>query len=178
MKQNPPPGTERLLSLMEQVAAFMRSPAVGEWADLELTKPQLRALLLVRDSPQRMGQLAAALGTSLPSATSLIDRLAARGLVERVADPEDRRVVVCRLTESGTAQVERLRRAGRAHLEALVACLTAEEAEAVERGLAVLAAAVVRQAAGGEGGEALPAREAGRVRASRRRGPVAHERGS
>ncbi|MQY06150.1 MarR family winged helix-turn-helix transcriptional regulator [Actinomadura macrotermitis] len=38
--------------------------------------------------------------------TNRIDRLAAKGLVERVADDKDRRTVLVRLTEQGHAKVE------------------------------------------------------------------------
>jgi DNA-binding MarR family transcriptional regulator len=38
--------------------------------------------------------------------TNRIDRLAARGLVQRLPDPEDRRGVLVRLTDEGRAQVD------------------------------------------------------------------------
>lgn len=43
-----------------------------------------------------------------PAITRLVDRLAARGWVDRQRDPDDRRVVHCRITEDGLAVLERL----------------------------------------------------------------------
>lgn len=137
--------TEQLLDLMEQVAASLRSPTVEDWAELELTKPQLRVLLLLHHGPHRMGQLATALGTSLPSATSLVDRMVVRGLVERGTDPSDRRVVVCGLSPVGRTEIERLRRSGRDRLSALVEGLSPAEFALAVQGLQVLATAATRR---------------------------------
>jgi MarR family transcriptional regulator, organic hydroperoxide resistance regulator len=43
-----------------------------------------------------------------PAITRLVDRLVARGWVSRRRDPEDRRVVHCRITDDGLAVLERL----------------------------------------------------------------------
>jgi DNA-binding MarR family transcriptional regulator len=45
--------------------------------------------------------LAEVLGMGLPNVTGLVDRLEERGLVERLRDPGDRRVVRVHLTEAG-----------------------------------------------------------------------------
>ena len=45
--------------------------------------------------------LAEVLGMGLPNVTGLVDRLEERGLVERLRDPADRRVVRVHLTEAG-----------------------------------------------------------------------------
>jgi DNA-binding MarR family transcriptional regulator len=48
-----------------------------------------------------MTGMAELLGIGLPNVTGLVDRMEERGLVERSRDPDDRRVVHVRLTESG-----------------------------------------------------------------------------
>jgi len=50
------------------------------------------------------------------SAVELVDRAVAAGLLVRVADPDDQRVVRLQLTSQGTAKVEAL---AAAHLEEL-----------------------------------------------------------
>jgi MarR family transcriptional regulator, lower aerobic nicotinate degradation pathway regulator len=45
--------------------------------------------------------LAALMGLGLPNVTGIVDRLEERGLVERLRDPDDRRVVHVRLTVAG-----------------------------------------------------------------------------
>jgi DNA-binding MarR family transcriptional regulator len=49
-----------------------------------------------------MSQLAEGLNVSLSNATGLIDRMEERGFIERSRVPEDRRVVLVRMTPIGT----------------------------------------------------------------------------
>lgn len=63
---------------------------------------------LVDRGPLRMGELAALEGVQLPSATSVVNGLVKLDLVERRADPADRRAVVIDLTEKGRKQVQEL----------------------------------------------------------------------
>lgn len=63
---------------------------------------------LVHRGPLRMGELAALEGVQLPSATSVVNGLVKLGLVERRADPSDRRAVVIDLTGKGRDQVGEL----------------------------------------------------------------------
>jgi DNA-binding MarR family transcriptional regulator len=65
-----------------------------------MSTPQLKALLLIsREKGIRMRELARRLGGSFSNATVLVDRLVDRDLVKRLADPQDRRVVLVRATE-------------------------------------------------------------------------------
>jgi len=83
------------------------------WRDLGeagITLPQLGAMSLVAQNPRRVSDVAGALDMSLPSATSLLDRLEERGFIERTHDASDRRVVRCCLTPEGRAQLDRVSR--------------------------------------------------------------------
>ncbi|MBI2872630.1 MAG: MarR family transcriptional regulator [Chloroflexi bacterium] len=137
--------TDRFVELMEQMYGQMRSRPVGEWQDLELTMPQVRTLVLLRQGPKRMSDIAAYLGVGLSSATSMIDRLVGKGLVERVPDPADRRVVTCRLTPRGEEQVEHFWRIGRMKIEQVASVLTLEELEIVVHAMEVLSVAISRR---------------------------------
>ncbi len=69
---------------------------------LDVTMPQTKILLLLHvTGPRRMSDLASELGVSLPAATSLVDRLVDKGYVIRETRQDDRRVVVCHLSEAG-----------------------------------------------------------------------------
>jgi DNA-binding MarR family transcriptional regulator len=75
-------------------------------AALGLTAAQVKILLrLAPDEPTPMRKLAQQLDYDASNLTTLVDRLAARGAVERHADPADRRVKALVLTPEG----ERLR---------------------------------------------------------------------
>ena len=73
-----------------------------QWLHLDLTMPQLKTvLLLFTEGPSRMSHIASGLGVSLATATGVVDRLVERELVSRQGSPEDRRVVLCRLSARG-----------------------------------------------------------------------------
>lgn len=58
-------------------------------------------LQLADGEPRTMSGLARALDASLPSMSGIIDRIEARGLIERFRTQHDRRVVHVRLTQAG-----------------------------------------------------------------------------
>jgi DNA-binding MarR family transcriptional regulator len=73
-----------------------------EWLALDLTAGQLRALLLLyTNGPTRMSDISSALGVSMATATGVIDRMVERGIVVRESDPNDRRIVLCRMSPEG-----------------------------------------------------------------------------
>ena len=73
-----------------------------EWLQLDLTMPQLKVvLLLYLNGPSRMSEIASALDVSLATASGVADRLVERKIVLRENQPDDRRVVLCRLSEDG-----------------------------------------------------------------------------
>jgi DNA-binding MarR family transcriptional regulator len=78
-----------------------RLPASG--GGCELSPVQCQVLhLLEPGRPLPMNRLAETLACDASNVTGLVDRLEARGLVRRVASPQDRRVKVLQLTPTGT----------------------------------------------------------------------------
>ena len=134
--------TKRLVELLEQFYVEVRCHPGEDWSDIELTIPQLRTLVMLRSEDRRMTQIADYLGTSLPSATSMIDRLFDKGRVERMADESDRRVVACRLTTQGMDEVERFWQ-----LEQMSMIKLADQLDAGELGTVVKAMELLIQAA-------------------------------
>jgi DNA-binding MarR family transcriptional regulator len=71
--------------------------------DLELSPAQCHVLHLIEPGrPLPMRRLAETLSCDASNVTGLVDRLEARGLVERQPSPEDRRVKVLQLTPVGS----------------------------------------------------------------------------
>ncbi|HZK60378.1 MAG TPA: MarR family transcriptional regulator [Cryobacterium sp.] len=64
--------------------------------------------ILQEHGPQPMTHLADLLGVAVPNATGIIDRMEQRGLVERLRDGADRRVVTVRQTPEGARAVEEI----------------------------------------------------------------------
>ena len=78
--------------------------------DRQLPRSELLALLLLQRHGERtMSELAELLSAPLSTASGIGERLARRGLVHRQRRPEDRRVVVVRLTRKGETAAGKLR---------------------------------------------------------------------
>jgi DNA-binding MarR family transcriptional regulator len=72
-----------------------------------ISLPQYRLLVSVSGRPQRASELAARVGVSRPTLTSLVDGLEHGGLLKRVPVPTDRRGIQLVPTDDGLAAVER-----------------------------------------------------------------------
>ena len=111
----------------------------GPWLELNMSTPQLKALLLISEEEAiRMRELARKLGGSFSNATVLVDRLVERGLVERMMEPQDRRVVLVRATEDGRLLIEQLVTSWRTLTVPLLERLSAEDLETVRKALGIL----------------------------------------
>jgi DNA-binding MarR family transcriptional regulator len=76
-------------------------PPIG--GELDLSPAQCHVLHLIEPGrPLPMRRLAETLSCDASNVTGLVDRLEARGLVQRQPSPEDRRVKVLLLTPAGT----------------------------------------------------------------------------
>lgn len=150
----------RLMELADLIDARMtRLRYADEWPVTELTMPQMRVLALLLPGQHRMSEIAASLGISLQAATSLIDRMVDKGLVERVHDPADRRVVICRLTLNGREEIERMYGTSRSRMTMLVEVLSAAELDSVVAAFEIMADAAARlDSSVGRAGLERPAR--------------------
>jgi len=93
---------ENILQLSDRAFRELFPILPKEWLHLDLTMSQLKVvLLLFMSGASRMSDIASALGVSLATATGVVDRLVERDIVLREGDPEDRRVVLCRLSDKG-----------------------------------------------------------------------------
>jgi DNA-binding MarR family transcriptional regulator len=76
--------------------------------DVQLSKAKMAALqqLIEAGEPLPLGQLAERLRCVKSNATTLVDRLEAEGLAERLHEPEDRRTVYATVTDEGRCRYE------------------------------------------------------------------------
>ena len=96
--------------------------------DRQLPRSEMLALLLLQRHGERtMSELAEVLGAPLSTASGIGERLARRGLVQRQRRPEDRRVVVVRLTRNGETAAGKLREQIDGLLRRVAGALTDEE---------------------------------------------------
>jgi DNA-binding MarR family transcriptional regulator len=128
-----------ILKLQDELVRHRKAWDVGPWLELKMSTPQLKALLLVSEEEGiRMRDLARRLGGSFSNTTVLIDRLVERGLAERLAEPQDRRVVLVRATKEGRRLVEQLVTSWRALSSPLLETLDQRDLATVHKALRVL----------------------------------------
>lgn len=130
-----------------RAAARLAKVAGTALADADLTLPQYRVLVFLDAGERPASHVAALLGVAPSTVTAAVDGLVARGLVERQADPADRRKVVLALTDGGSAVLRRGDDVVAARLDRLLGFLGADEAETVLVGLAHLNRAMERSLA-------------------------------
>ena len=109
----------------------MLSPGIPtEWFSSDLTVAQLRVLLVLHSAgPSRMSAIASVIDIALPTATGVVDKLVKKGLVIRETDPQDRRLVICRLSPAGQESINRLWTSSQFQMERLLEGLTEDELE-------------------------------------------------
>ena len=104
---------ERIVEAVERLmveAIGVTTVALAQSApDVDLSIAQWRALVVVSASESgiRVGEIAARMGSAVPTTSRLVRRLERRGLVLAQRDEADRRATLVRLTDTG----ERIRNA-------------------------------------------------------------------
>ncbi|AVZ72833.1 MarR family transcriptional regulator [Streptomyces lunaelactis] len=103
------PLTVEVVELIGTVVARYYAEYEQAAAKHSLTGAQARVLSLLTLEPTPMRRIAQKLKCEPSNVTGIIDRLEARGLVERRPDPNDRRVKLAAPTEDGRVTARRLR---------------------------------------------------------------------
>ena len=129
--------------LLQEVARRVRRAAADLLRPMGITGGQLRALrtLAQAEAPLRMSELAERLEVVPRSVTSVIDALEGQGLVERSADPADRRATWVQPTSAGVSLLDAVRVQRRAATSSLLDRLSSEERAELARLLRMLAEA-------------------------------------
>jgi DNA-binding MarR family transcriptional regulator len=106
----------------------------------DVTLPQYRFLVVLASrGPQRLADLATALGVDRSTATRMCDRLVRKRLVTRRRAQEDRRAVRVSLTPAGAELVAEVSRRRRAEIATIVGRMPASHHDRVVRALRAFA---------------------------------------
>jgi DNA-binding MarR family transcriptional regulator len=104
-----------------------------------ISLPQYRLLDSISNEPRRASDLAACVGVSRPTLTSLVDGLERAGMLRRAAVPTDRRGIQLVATEAGRAA---LRHAEAALAERIAGLIDRDVQKTVAQALAMLGEAL------------------------------------
>ncbi|GAB6875661.1 hypothetical protein JCM13210_03870 [Thermaerobacter litoralis] len=156
-----PQGDGLVVAAAEQhlraVATLIRHHGRAILGQFDITPPQFDALLVLMRHPElTMGELCQHLYLASSTVTDLVDRLERQQLVQRVRDPEDRRVIRLRLLPRARELLDAVLEARRAYLARVLAHLDPVDRRVLLRSLERLVDAIRRE---GDGPGPLPAGE-------------------
>jgi DNA-binding MarR family transcriptional regulator len=137
----PPEAVDSAAEVLEVIPAIMDAlrHAMRHHVGEQLTVPQFRCLNFIALRPgASVSAVAAFLGVTLPTASTMVDRLVRAGAVEPRTAAEDRRRSQLHLTRAGAAQLAAIRRGARKELAQVLATRSSEELRTLHAGLAVL----------------------------------------
>jgi len=130
---------QEIVQSLRSIITRVSGDASGAWMDLDVTMPQMKVLMLLRENGAlRVGVLARHLNVSTPTITGIVDRLVRQDLVKREGDPSDRRVVLNVLTPKGEQLMERLRHRSDEELMRVIGSLSPGEADSLAQSLQLL----------------------------------------
>ena len=102
----------------------------GDFTGTDLTQAEYDVLLTVTRAPEmasRLRDVTANMLISQPSVSRLVDRMVARGLLSKCADPDDGRGSLVRATDEGAAAFRRIASNHAASIAERMSLLTDEE---------------------------------------------------
>jgi DNA-binding MarR family transcriptional regulator len=110
--------------------------------DDSITIPQMRTLVILADrGPANISTLAAILKVQPSTATRMVDRLVAAGLIDRKPNPESRRELIIELTTRGRTVVEAMVGRRRQEIAAIVERMPQADRAGLVRALTAFSAA-------------------------------------
>jgi DNA-binding MarR family transcriptional regulator len=128
----------RIMETVPLLMRFIRAEMRTHSADA-LSIPQLRSLAFLNRQPgSSLSELAEHLGVTCATASTTIERLVQRYLVERTDHPQERRRIVLHLTESGKCLLEQSQEKTRAQIADLLEGLTEADLIHIEKSLNTL----------------------------------------
>jgi len=137
--------TDQILAEIENGLAHQRHKWAAQCQAHGLSMTHFHVLaVLEADGPTPMSRLADQLGVAFSNLTGIVSRMEERGIVERVHDAEDRRVVLAQLTPHGRDMVQKVEATRLEHMRQLVGALTPDEQDTVLGALKTLTSAHAR----------------------------------
>lgn len=127
--------TDELVDALAQTTFAVLPVLTRLAAEFELSLTQLRMLGILRDHAPRIVELADVLGLDKSSVSGLVDRATERGLVRRVRDDSDKRIVRVEITTAGRDLAADGMARLRVQLQPLVSGVDAGDRRSLARGI-------------------------------------------
>lgn len=127
-----------LMEAIHPIMQFIRKEMRSE-RDPSLSVPQFRVLAFLTLHPgASLSDVADHLGVTRATASTMVDRLVKRGLIDRAEHPQERRHVMLKLTQRGTDQLQQMRNITSSKIADLLVHLSAQELSGISQALLTL----------------------------------------
>lgn len=131
--------TRQVIDLQQQMNKSFGQVCPDAWMNIGLTIAQLKSLFFIaREGQTNFKKLACALKVTPSNVTGIIDRLVDQDLVSRHDCREDRRIMLLQITEKGQGLLNSLNESRASQMKEVLAKMTAEELQDLERGMSAL----------------------------------------
>ena len=140
---NPPPrkadqAAAELMEAMPAIMQFVRT-IMRNQREPSLSVPQFRVLAFLSHHPgASLSDVADHIGITRASASTMVERLVQRNVVDRQEDPNERRHIMLKLTPTGSDLLEEMRNSTRQKIAELLDELTPEQLGHISAGLVLL----------------------------------------
>jgi DNA-binding MarR family transcriptional regulator len=139
---------DRIITHFRAAMAELRCIGSERLVRIGVSMSQLHVMsMLDRHGDMPMSRLAEMIDVSLSNATGLVDRMEERGFVERVRVPDDRRVVLVRITKAGRRILDEVEVLRAETLRAVLDRLDPDQLDGIARATADLRDALAAVAA-------------------------------
>jgi len=130
---------ENTLKLADKLFRKLLPTIPQELLQLDVTMSQMKIMLaLFINGPTRMSDLASYFQVALATATGLVDRLVEKGMVVRESHADDRRVVLCRLSDSGQKTISGIWESARNNVRHILHTVDTEKLQMLTEALEAL----------------------------------------
>ena len=122
------PIVDSIVDELHQMIGSLRCAGTGRMVKAGISMTHLHILWVIEHHGELpMSRLADLLDVSLSNATGLVDRMAERGLVERVRVPGDRRVVLVRISTGGAQALDEIEAIKKDRFQSILSHLDGEQ---------------------------------------------------
>jgi DNA-binding MarR family transcriptional regulator len=140
------PPAKRIAAGIHDMIAGFRCAGTGRLVKAGVSMTHMHVMwLLQHHGDLTMSHLADLMDVSFSNATGIVDRMAERGLVERVRVPDDRRIVLVRIGAGGREALDEMEAIKQDRLQAILGHLDDARLERVAAALDDLRGAVVAE---------------------------------
>jgi MarR family transcriptional regulator, organic hydroperoxide resistance regulator len=125
--------------LVREISVIIKRKGRDILTNFPITPPQFTALLwLHEEGDMTIGELSQRMYLACSTTTDLVDRMEKNGVVERIRDDRDRRVVRIHMLDKGKAIIQDVLAARQAYLAEVLTRFSSDELKELEKYLSLL----------------------------------------